>query len=141
MPKYEHVFIARPDISSGQVEGLTNSFKEIVEGMGGKIGKVEYWGLRNLSFRINKNRKGHYSLLNIEAPYEAINELERQERLSEDILRSLTVGVDDHEETPSAMMQNRGERSGRRGDGRERGGRGRDRDDFDGDTMAGDDDL
>ncbi len=130
MPKYEHVFIARPDVSSGQVDSLANSFKELVEGMGGTIGKVEYWGLRNLSFRVKKNRKGHYSLLNIEASHDAIVELERQERLHEDVLRSLTVKVDELEEGPSAIMQNRGERSGgRREGGRDRGGRGRDRDD------------
>ncbi len=113
MPFYEHVFIARQDISSAQVDGLVEMFTGLIENDGGKIVNTEYWGLKNLAYRIKKNRKGHYVMMNIESPSEAINELERNERLHEDVLRYLTLRVDALEEGPSVMARGRKERSGR----------------------------
>jgi small subunit ribosomal protein S6 len=138
MPLYEHVFLARQDISAQQVEALLQNFRSLLEERGGQIGKTEYWGLKSLTYRIKKNRKAHYALMNIDAPHEAVAELERQMRLSTDIIRFLTVKVDEHETGPSPMMRraDRDERDGRgdrgdrdRGD-RDRGSRGgrRDRD-------------
>jgi small subunit ribosomal protein S6 len=128
MPLYEHVFLARQDISTQQVEGLVLDFRMIIEGAGGTIGKTEYWGLKGLTFRIKKNRKAHFSLLNIDAPPAAVAELERQMRLSTDVIRFLTVRVDEHEADPSPMMRraDRDEREGRgdRGDRFDRGDRG-----------------
>ena len=128
MPLYEHVFLARQDISQQQVEGLVQEYRTIIEGGGGTIGKTEYWGLKGLTFRIKKNRKAHFSLMNIDAPPSAVAELERQMRLSTDILRFLTVRVDEHEAGPSPMMRraDRDEREGRgdRGDRFDRGDRG-----------------
>ena len=128
MPLYEHVFLARQDISQQQVEGLVQEYRTIIEGGGGTIGKTEYWGLKGLTFRIKKNRKAHFSLMNIDAPPAAVAELERQMRLSTDILRFLTVRVDEHEAGPSPMMRraDRDEREGRgdRGDRFDRGDRG-----------------
>lgn len=118
MPLYEHVFLARQDASNQQVDDLTNQFKAIVEGAGGKVAKTEYWGVKSLSYRMNKNRKAHFTLMNLEAPAAAISEIERQERLSEDVLRYMTIRVDELEEGPSAMMR-KAER-----DDREREGRG-----------------
>lgn len=113
MPFYEHVFIARQDISSTQVDGLIETFTGLIEKDGGKVVNFEYWGLKNLVYRIKKNRKGHYVMLNIESPSAAINELERNERLHEDVLRYLTLRVDELEEGPSVMARGRKERSGR----------------------------
>ena len=115
MPLYEHVFLARQDVTAQQVEEMTAQFKGIVEGLGGKITKSEYWGVKGLSFRMNKNRKAHFTLLNLDAPPAAVTEVERQERLNEDVLRFITVRVDELEEGPSAMMRksdrdDRGER-------------------------------
>ncbi len=124
MPYYESVFIARPDITAAQVEALTDDFKSIIDRNGGTVTKVEYWGLKTLSYRIKKNRKGHYSMLNLDAPIAAVGEFERNLRINEDILRFMTVRVDTLEEGPSVMMQSRGRRDdarrgeGRRGDGR-----------------------
>src|SRR5579863_6426269 len=118
MPFYENVFIARQDISTAQVEALTDTFANLVAENGGKVEKREYWGLRNLAYRIKKDRKGHYVLFNLDAPAAAVSELERNMRINEDVLRYLTIRVDVHEEGPSAVMQNRG-----RSDERERGGR------------------
>ncbi|HKR19144.1 MAG TPA: 30S ribosomal protein S6 [Stellaceae bacterium] len=115
MPFYENVFIARQDVSSAQVETLTDTLANLVTEHGGKVTKREYWGLRNLSYRIKKNRKGHYILLNLDAPPAAVNELERNMRINEDVLRYLTVRVEALEEGPSAMMQARS-----RGEERER---------------------
>ena len=127
MPLYEHVFLARQDISTQQVEGLVQEFRTIIEGQGGTIGKTEYWGLKGLTFRIKKNRKAHFSLLNIDAPPAAVAELERQMRLSTDVIRFLTVRVDEHEADASPMMRraDRDEREGRseRGDRFDRGDR------------------
>jgi small subunit ribosomal protein S6 len=107
MPLYEHVFIARQDISPAQVEGLTETLAKIVTDNGGKIEKSEYWGLRNLQYKIKKNRKGHYSLFNIEAPAAAVQELERQENINEDILRSLTLRVEELDSEPSPVLSRR----------------------------------
>jgi small subunit ribosomal protein S6 len=136
MPFYENIFIARQDVSSAQVEALTDQFVGILEAQGGKATKREYWGLKSLSYRIKKNRKGHYVLLNIDAPAAAVIEMERNMRIHEDLLRHLTVKVDELEEGPSAMLQSRGrdrDDRGPRGDRDDRGPRGdrghRDRDD------------
>jgi len=118
MPLYEHVFLARQDVSAQQVEDMATQFKGVVEGLGGKITKTESWGVKSLSFRIKKNRKAHFTLLNIDAPAAAITEIERQERIHEDVLRFMTIRVDELEEGPSAMMRksdrdDRGERGDR----------------------------
>ncbi len=141
MPLYEHVYIARQDLSAQQVEELTGQLKGIVEGLGGKVAKTEYWGVKSLTFRMRKNWKAHFTLLNLDAPPAAVAEVERQERINEDVLRFMTVRVDELEEGPSAMMrkvdrdrerdERRDERRGdeRRGDRRrDREGRGRDDD-------------
>jgi len=118
MPLYEHVFLARQDLGAPQVEELTNQYKAVIEQMGGSVAKTEYWGVKSLSYRLRKNRKAHFTLLNVDAPAAALTEVERQQRLSEDVLRYLTVRVDEHEEGPSAMMRkaDRDERRGERGD-------------------------
>jgi small subunit ribosomal protein S6 len=134
MPLYEHVFLSRQDVSAQQVEELTAQFKGIIEQMGGKITKTEQWGVKSLSYRLRKNRKAHFTLLNLDAPSAALNEIERQERLSEDVLRYLTVRVGEHEEGPSAMMR----KSDRDRDDRGGGGfRDRDRGSFRGDRERG----
>ncbi len=122
MALYENVFIARQDVPTTQVETLTNQFAELVTGLGGTVSKKEYWGLRSLTYRIKKNRKGHYTLLNIDAPANAIKELERTMSINEDIIRYLTVRVDALEEGPSAVMQRASEKSDRPMDRGERGG-------------------
>ena len=124
MPLYEHVFLARQDISGQQVETLTEQFKTVLEENGGSVGKVEYWGVRPLAYRIKKNRKAHYSLLNITAPHEAVAEMERQMGLNEDILRFMTLRVEEHEEGQSAMLQKRDRDDRPRGDRPDRGDRG-----------------
>ena len=105
MPLYEHVFLARQDASPQQVEELTGQMTGIVEQAGGKVTKTENWGVRSLTYRMNKNRKAHFVLLNIDAPSAAISEIERQERISEDVIRYLSVRVEELEEGPSAMMR------------------------------------
>ncbi len=130
MPLYEHVFLARQDISAPQVEALVEQFKGVIEQAGGTISKVEPWGLKSLAYRIRKNRKAHFTLMNIEAPPAAIAEMERQERLNEDVIRAMTIKVEALEEGPSAMMQkrdrdDRGDRRGGRFGDRERGDRDR----------------
>ena len=107
MPLYEHIYMARQDVSAQQVEDLTKTYTELLSANGGKVTKTEYWGLKSLSYRVRKNRKAHYSLLNIDAPAAAVAEMERQMRINEDVLRFLTVRVDELEEGPSAMMQKR----------------------------------
>jgi len=126
MALYEHIFLARQDVSAQQVEELTNTLTEVLSSNGGKVTKNEYWGVKTLSYRIRKNRKAHYSLLNIDAPHAAVAEMERQMRINEDILRFMTIRVDELEEGPSAMMQKR-DRDDDRGDRGDRGGRGGDR--------------
>lgn len=113
MAFYECVYIARQDISSNQVDSLNETFSSIITGNGGTVTKTEYWGLRNLTYRIKKNRKAYYTLMDLNCPPAALNELERQEGLSEDVLRFLTIKVEKHEDGPSAMMQKREERSDR----------------------------
>ena len=129
MPLYEHVYLARQDLSSQQVEELSNQLTAVITQMGGTIAKTEYWGVKSLTYRMNKNRKAHFVLMNIDAPSAAVTEIERQERISEDVIRYLTVRVEEHEEGPSAMMRKadrdreRDDRGGFRGD-REGGFRG-----------------
>ncbi len=96
MPFYEHVYLARQDASAQQVEELTAQLKGVVEGLGGSIKKTEYWGVKSLSYRLRKNRKAHFTLMDLDAPPAAINEIERLERLNEDVLRYLTIRVDAH---------------------------------------------
>jgi small subunit ribosomal protein S6 len=115
MAYYECVFIARQDISTQQVEVLSDEFAQIIETGGGKVTKRESWGLRNLAFKIKKNRKGHYMLFNIDGPSDAVLEMERNMRLNEDVLRYMTVRVEELEEGPSAMMQQKDRRDDRRG--------------------------
>jgi small subunit ribosomal protein S6 len=117
MALYEHVFLSRQDISPQQVDELVASYKGIVEAQGGSVGRIENWGLRSLTYRIKKNRKAYYTLMDITAPAAAIAELERQQGISEDVLRFFTVKVDAHETGPSAMLQKR-----ERDDDRERMG-------------------
>jgi len=105
MPLYEHVFLARQDASPQQVEELTTQISGVVTQLGGKVGKTDQWGLRSLSYRIDKNRKAHFVMLNIDGPAAIVAEIERQERISEDIIRYITVSVDELEEGPSAMMR------------------------------------
>lgn len=125
MAFYETVFIARQDLSSAQTEALTEEFSKLIAEMGGTVTKTEQWGLRSLAFRVNKNRKGHYVLMNIDGPHAGVAELERRMRINEDVLRYLTIRVDELENEPSAMMRSRGERDrGERGDRPERGDRG-----------------
>lgn len=125
MALYEHTFMARQDISAQQVEELTQHWKSVLEENGGSIGRVENWGLKSLQYRINKNRKAHYVLMDVDAPGAAIHELERQMRIHEDVLRYLTIKVDAFEEGPSAMMKRGGDRDDRapRGDRPDRGAR------------------
>ncbi len=107
MALYEHIFLARQDISSQQVETLTAQFKSVIESFGGKVEKLEYWGVRSLAYRIKKNRKAHFSLLNIDAPPPALSEMERQMSINEDIIRFMTIRVEALEQGPSAMMRKR----------------------------------
>src|SRR5580693_8448668 len=110
MPLYENVFIARQDICGAQADALADAFTQLITEQGGEVKKRESWGLRNLAYRMNKNRKGHYVLFNIDAPPAAIAELERTMRINEDVLRYLTLRVDTLDEGPSAVMQSRGSR-------------------------------
>jgi small subunit ribosomal protein S6 len=127
MPLYEHVFMARQDVSSQQVDALVEQFKGVIEQNGGSIAKVENWGVKPLAYRIKKNRKAHYALMNIDAPPAAVSEMERQMRINEDVLRYLTIRVDEHEDVPSVMLQKRDRDDRRR----------RDRDDFGGGREFG----
>ena len=127
MPLYETIFIARQDVPATQVEALCTIFSDIIVKDGGSVKKTEQWGLRNLAYRINKNKKGHYVLFNLDAPPPAIAEMERNMKLHEDVLRFMTIRVDEHEEGPSAILRkderserpsfgDRGDRGGDRGD-------------------------
>jgi len=98
MPYYEHVFLARQDASSQQVEDFTTQITGVIEGLGGKVTKTENWGVRSLTYRMNKNRKAHFVLLNIDGPAAVVSEVERQERINEDVIRYLTVRVEEHED-------------------------------------------
>ncbi len=126
MALYEHVFLARQDLSQQQVDELVERFKGVITAGGGSVGRVENWGLKSLTYRIKKNRKAYYTLMDLTCPPTALAELERQQGLSEDVLRFMTIKVEKHEEGASAMMQKREERSerGDRGFGdRDRGPR------------------
>ncbi len=105
MPLYEHVFIARQDLSNAQAEGLIEHFGAVLSDNGGKLVEHEYWGVKTMAYKINKNRKGHYAFLKSDAPAPAVQEMERLMRLHEDVMRVLTIKVDEHEEGPSAMMR------------------------------------
>ena len=126
MPLYEHVLIARQDLSNAQAEGLIEHFSTVLADNGGKVVENEYWGVRTLAYKINKNRKGHYAFLRSDAPSAAVQEMERLARLHDDVMRVLTVRVDEHKEGPSIQMQKRDERE--RGDRGDRGDRGERRD-------------
>ena len=129
MPLYEHVFLARQDLAQAQVDALAETATNIIEANGGRVVRTETWGLRNLAYRIAKNRKAHYVALDFEAPAGVVAELERQTQINEDVIRYMTIRVDAHETGPSAMMR-RGDRDRRGRDGDDRGDRGdRDRGD------------
>ena len=125
MALYEHVFLARQDLSQQQVDALVEQYKGVITANGGTVGRVENWGLKSLTYRVKKNRKAYYALMDLNCPPAALNEMERQMGLSEDVLRFLTIKVEAHEEGPSAMMQKR-DRDDDRGDrpGGPRGDRG-----------------
>jgi small subunit ribosomal protein S6 len=133
MAYYEHVLIARPDISPQQVDALIEDITRTVQELGGKVTKNEYWGLRNLAYRVRKNRKGHYCLLNLDAPAPAVHEVERRARINEDVLRFITVRVEKLEDEPSPVLarRDRDEKRRQRREGRDDGMGG-----FD-DTMEG----
>ena len=113
MALYEHVFLTRQDAAPAQVDALTEQYKGLIAAGGGKVTKTEYWGLKSLTYRIRKNRKAHYTLFNIDAPSAAVTEMERQMSLSEDVIRFMTVKVDELEEGPSAQMRRREDRERR----------------------------
>ena len=114
MPLYEHVMIARQDLSNQQAEGLMEHFTAVLSDNGGSLVDSEYWGVKTLAYKINKNRKGHYAFLKSDAPAAAVQEMERLMRLHDDVMRVLTIKVDEHAEGPSIQMQKRDERDGRR---------------------------
>ena len=126
MPLYEHVFLARQDVTAQQVETMVETYKGVIEAGGGTVEKIESWGVKSLAYRIKKNRKAHFTLLNISAPQDALAEMERQMQISEDVLRFMTIRVEQLEAEPSAMMQKR-DRDDRKD--RDRGDRPRRRDD------------
>ncbi|MEL6060605.1 MULTISPECIES: 30S ribosomal protein S6 [unclassified Methylobacterium] len=134
MPLYEHVLLARQDVTSQQVEQMIDTYKGVIEQNGGRLEKIEMWGVKSLAYRIKKNRKAHFALLNIDAPPAAIAEMERQMQISEDVLRFMTVRVEELDQEPSAMMQKR-DRDDRKD--RERGRR-RDDEGFGGGGFGGD---
>lgn len=147
MPLYEHVMIARQDLSNAQAEGLIEHFSAVLTDNGGKVVETEYWGVKTMAYKINKNRKGHYAFLKTDAPASAVQEMERLARLHDDVMRVLTIRVDAHAEGPSVQMQKRDDRErGDRGDrpegerrersfGGDRGDRGGDRGGFGGDRR------
>ncbi len=114
MPLYEHVFISRQDLSNAQAEGLIEHFSSILSDNGGTLVGSEYWGVKTMAYKINKNRKGHYAFLRTDAPATAVQEMERLMRLHDDVMRVLTIKVEGHDEGPSIQMQKRDERDGRR---------------------------
>jgi small subunit ribosomal protein S6 len=121
MSLYEHVFIARQDLSNAQAEGLIEHFSQVLKDNGGDIVDHEYWGLRTMAYKINKNRKGHYGYMRSASPAPAVQEMERLMRLHEDVMRVMTIKVEKHEEGPSAIIQakqSRDERGSRGGRGR-----------------------
>lgn len=114
MPLYEHVFIARQDLSSAQAESLIEEFSGVLAENGGKTVVTEYWGAKTMAYKVNKNRKGHYALMRTDAPAPAVQEMERRMRLHEDVMRVMTIKVDEHEEGPSVQMQKKEDRGERR---------------------------
>ena len=120
MPFYEHVMIARQDLSNAQAEGLVEHFSSVLSENGGSVVNSEYWGVKTMAYKINKNRKGHYAFLKTDAPAPAVQEMERLMRLHEDVMRVLTIKVDEHDDGPSIQMKKHEEREGRR----DRGDRG-----------------
>jgi len=122
MALYESVFIVRQDVTAAQVDALADSFAKIIDENGGSIQRREYWGLRSLSYRINKNRKGHYVLFNLDAPPASVHEMERNMRLNEDVLRYMTIRIEKLREEPSPIMQGKGDRERERADRTGRGG-------------------
>jgi small subunit ribosomal protein S6 len=133
MPLYEHVFLARQDLAQAQVDALAENATKIITDNGGKVVKTESWGLRSIAYRIAKNRKAHYVMLDIDAPAAAVAELERQTGINEDIIRYMTIRVDEHEKGPSAMMRRQERDSRERGERGPRDDRGGDRGGFRGD--------
>jgi small subunit ribosomal protein S6 len=137
MPLYEHIFMARQDITFQQVEQMAEQYKTVIEENGGKVEKSEMWGVKSLAYRIKKNRKAHFAMFNLDAPPAAVEEMQRQMRINEDVLRFITVKVEALDPEPSVMMQkrDRDERKdrergrGRDDEGGEFGGGGRDRED------------
>jgi small subunit ribosomal protein S6 len=123
MPLYEHVFIARQDLSNTQAEGLMDHFSTVLSDNGGNVVEKEYWGVKTMAYKINKNRKGHYAFLRTDAPSAAVQEMERLMRLHDDVMRVLTIKVEKHGEGPSVQMQKRDDRDGDRGDRGDRGPR------------------
>lgn len=119
MPLYEHVFISRQDLSNTQAEGLVEHFSTVLKDNGGNVLESEYWGVKTMAYKINKNRKGHYALMRTDSPASSVQEMERLMRLHEDVMRVMTIKVEAHEEGPSVQMQKRDDR-GDRGDRRER---------------------
>ena len=107
MPLYEHIFLARQDITAQQVEAMIEQFRNVIETAGGHVVKAEMWGVKSLAYRLKENRKAHFTLLGLDSPPAAVAEMERQMRISEDVLRFMTVKVDEIEEGPSVMMQKR----------------------------------
>ena len=129
MPLYEHIFLARQDVTSQQVETMVDTYKDVIQQNGGTVEKTEMWGVKSLAYRIKKNRKAHFTMFNVNAPAQAVAEMERQMRINEDILRFMTIRVDELETEPSVMMQKRDrderkdrERRERDGDGAGFGG-------------------
>ncbi len=113
MALYEHIYLARQDLSVAQIEELTKKYTQMLEENGGSVTKHEYWGVKPLAYRMNKNRKAHFTLLNIDAPHAAVAEVERQMRINEDVLRFMTIKVEEHDSEPSVMMQKRDDRPDR----------------------------
>jgi len=123
MPMYEHVFLARQDVSAPQAGILQEEFAKVIADQGGQVGKTEYWGLKPLAYKIKKNRKAHFTLMNIDAPPEALAEMERQMRLSGDVIRFLTLRVEELDDKPSPMMKRSDDRRPSRRGGRSDGDR------------------
>ena len=110
MNKYEHVFIARPDVSPAQVESAIEELKALIEEKGGKVHKTEYWGLRTLAYRMNKNRKGHYGYLDMEAGNEVLEALDYRQRFADDVMRYMTIRVEELSEEPSPVLSRKDRR-------------------------------
>ena len=132
MPLYEHIFMARQDVTPQQVEAMVDQYKGVIEQNGGSVDKTEMWGVKSLAYRIKKNRKAHFTMFNLNAPAPAVAEMERQMRINEDILRFMTIKVEELETEPSVMMQKRDRDERKDRERRERDGGG-----FDGGASEG----